>query len=146
MLSLFDLRVSHAVYSSLDCLLTGILSQGHLASKCPQNAGRGIYPHGGCCKLCESVEHLAKDCPTRKDATLGTTVLGVPDAAMNGMRGQRATHTSADDDDFIAMARARTEVDKEERSLSAQAKKAASGQAALSARAPQRKSGKVVSF
>ena len=26
---------------------------------------RGIYPRGGCCKICQSVRHLAKDCPEK---------------------------------------------------------------------------------
>lgn len=34
-----------------------------MASKCPENQGRGVYPEGGQCKVCHSVEHLAKDCP-----------------------------------------------------------------------------------
>ncbi|ORY87865.1 hypothetical protein BCR37DRAFT_331204, partial [Protomyces lactucae-debilis] len=35
--------------------------QGHITSNCPTNS-RGVYPSGGCCKICRSVEHLAKDC------------------------------------------------------------------------------------
>lgn len=40
--------------------------QGHLASACPQNKGKGVYPHGGCCKICGDTSHLAKDCELRK--------------------------------------------------------------------------------
>jgi zinc finger CCHC domain-containing protein 9 len=39
---------------------------GHLASGCPQNAARGIYPNGGGCKLCGKNTHLAKDCDVRR--------------------------------------------------------------------------------
>ena len=37
---------------------------GHLSRACPDNP-RGLYPNGGCCKECGSVEHFAKDCPTK---------------------------------------------------------------------------------
>ncbi|XP_046854190.1 zinc finger CCHC domain-containing protein 9-like [Xenia sp. Carnegie-2017] len=40
---------------------------GHLARSCSENP-RGLYPNGGGCKVCGSVEHLKRDCPmiTRK--------------------------------------------------------------------------------
>lgn len=38
---------------------------GHLSMSCPDNP-RGLYPDGGCCPLCHSVEHFKKDCPERK--------------------------------------------------------------------------------
>ena len=37
---------------------------GHLSRACPDNP-RGLYPNGGCCKECGSVEHFAKDCQTK---------------------------------------------------------------------------------
>ena len=37
---------------------------GHLAKSCPDNP-KGLYPKGGGCKFCGSVEHLKADC-TRK--------------------------------------------------------------------------------
>lgn len=37
--------------------------QGHIARQCPDNP-KGLYPNGGCCKLCGDVTHLRKDCPT----------------------------------------------------------------------------------
>lgn len=42
---------------------------GHLSSMCPHNVDKGIYPNGGCCKLCGEVTHLAKNCGLRKDGT-----------------------------------------------------------------------------
>jgi zinc finger CCHC domain-containing protein 9 len=43
------------------------LEKGHLASKCPQNAAKGIYPDGGCCGLCKGTDHLSRDCELRKN-------------------------------------------------------------------------------
>ncbi|EDV26546.1 Zinc finger CCHC domain-containing protein 9 [Trichoplax sp. H2] len=37
---------------------------GHLSKSCPDNP-RGLYPLGGSCKLCGSVEHFHRDCPMR---------------------------------------------------------------------------------
>ncbi|KAF9568156.1 hypothetical protein CPC08DRAFT_449561 [Agrocybe pediades] len=42
--------------------------KGHLASACPQNK-KGLYPNGGCCKLCGETSHLAKDCAVREKGT-----------------------------------------------------------------------------
>ena len=39
---------------------------GHLAGSCPNNQEKGVYPNGGCCKLCGQTTHLAKDCDLRK--------------------------------------------------------------------------------
>lgn len=39
---------------------------GHLASACPQNKFKGVYPNGGSCKLCGDTSHLAKDCGIRQ--------------------------------------------------------------------------------
>eukprot|EP00047_Mylnosiga_fluctuans_P012856 m.28120 g.28120 ORF g.28120 m.28120 type:complete len:209 (-) comp4500_c0_seq2:87-713(-) len=36
--------------------------RGHLSKACPDNP-RGLYPNGGCCNVCGSVEHLRRDCP-----------------------------------------------------------------------------------
>uniref|UniRef100_A0A0G4HJ28 CCHC-type domain-containing protein n=1 Tax=Chromera velia CCMP2878 TaxID=1169474 RepID=A0A0G4HJ28_9ALVE len=38
---------------------------GHIVSKCPQNTS-GVYPEGGECRTCGSVEHLQRDCPLFK--------------------------------------------------------------------------------
>jgi len=37
---------------------------GHLSGACPDNP-RGLYPDGGGCKFCGSVEHYRRDCPER---------------------------------------------------------------------------------
>eukprot|EP00357_Protocruzia_adherens_P018928 CAMPEP_0114975574 /NCGR_PEP_ID=MMETSP0216-20121206/2182_1 /TAXON_ID=223996 /ORGANISM="Protocruzia adherens, Strain Boccale" /LENGTH=224 /DNA_ID=CAMNT_0002336385 /DNA_START=44 /DNA_END=718 /DNA_ORIENTATION=- len=39
-------------------------NNGHLASRCPESA-KGVYPNGGCCHQCGSVQHLARDCPSK---------------------------------------------------------------------------------
>ena len=41
---------------------------GHLAKSCPDNP-KGLYPKGGSCRFCGSVEHLKSECPrkTEKD-------------------------------------------------------------------------------
>ncbi|KAJ7632684.1 hypothetical protein FB45DRAFT_791855, partial [Roridomyces roridus] len=79
-------------------------TKGHLASACPQNKAKGVYPNGGCCKLCGDTSHLAKDCGVRKqDSRVDSGVLGV---------GREA---GADEDDFHTLKRRRTEVDREEK-------------------------------
>lgn len=40
--------------------------KGHLSSKCPDNP-RGLYPDGGGCRFCGSVEHYRRDCPERNE-------------------------------------------------------------------------------
>ena len=70
--------------------------KGHLAGACPSNA-KGVYPDGGCCKICRQVDHLAKDCPLPNEVRLGTMV------------GEGRGHASqgADEDDFHIIARPR---------------------------------------
>ena len=50
--------------------------KGHLASSCPQNKDKGVYPNGGCCKLCGETSHLAKDCGIRKQGTYSRPTTG----------------------------------------------------------------------
>ena len=38
---------------------------GHLASRCPENKEKGVYPNGGSCKLCGETDHLARNCKLR---------------------------------------------------------------------------------
>ncbi|KAG1752863.1 hypothetical protein EDB19DRAFT_970532 [Suillus lakei] len=76
--------------------------KGHLASSCPKNKDRGVYPNGGCCKLCGETSHLAKDCGLRKQAQSGTaTFFGT---------GQSA---GADEDDFHTFKRRNADVDRD---------------------------------
>lgn len=55
--------------------------EGHLAKACPDNP-RGLYPNGGGCVFCGSVEHLKRDCPRKaeKDLRQGVKV-GMIDGA-----------------------------------------------------------------
>ncbi|KAI9173219.1 hypothetical protein H9P43_007350 [Blastocladiella emersonii ATCC 22665] len=59
------------VYPYATCFICN--ATGHLASQCPKNE-RGMYPHGGACKFCGSVQHLARDCKPTKPADEGPTV------------------------------------------------------------------------
>lgn len=49
--------------------------EGHLAKTCPDNP-KGLYPKGGGCIFCGSVEHLKRDCPRKieKDVKQGLKV------------------------------------------------------------------------
>ncbi|KAJ3808111.1 hypothetical protein F5876DRAFT_46719 [Lentinula aff. lateritia] len=78
-------------------------TKGHLASSCPQNKSKGIYPNGGCCKLCGDITHLARDCAIRqKDTGSLAAVLGVVDEKDVG----------ADEDDFHTIGRTRQQLDR----------------------------------
>ncbi|KDN52608.1 hypothetical protein K437DRAFT_292900 [Tilletiaria anomala UBC 951] len=84
--------------------------QGHLASTCPQNKGRGVYPNGGCCVLCSSVEHLAKDCALRREGHAGGTAAVT---LISSTKEAGSIALGADEDDFHALARRKQEVEKE---------------------------------
>ncbi|TFK21101.1 hypothetical protein FA15DRAFT_718072 [Coprinopsis marcescibilis] len=77
--------------------------KGHLASACPQNKARGVYPNGGCCKICGDTTHLAKDCATRKTGDAAKVAVGT---------GREA---GADEDDFMTLVRNTKQVEREER-------------------------------
>jgi len=79
--------------------------KGHLASSCPQNEGRGIYPNGGSCKLCGQTSHFAKDCSLRATEAASKSIL---------MLGDVRTEGGADEDDFHVIKRRRDAVVKEE--------------------------------
>lgn len=51
---------SAAGFPHAQCFVCG--EKGHLSRACPDNP-RGLYPNGGSCKMCGSVEHFLKDCP-----------------------------------------------------------------------------------
>ncbi|KAI8486548.1 Zinc finger CCHC domain-containing protein 9 [Branchiostoma belcheri] len=65
------------------CFICG--ESGHLSKSCPDNP-RGLYPNGGCCKHCGSVEHHQWQCPTNKSLG-GSEVIQV---------GTMDSHSSAD--------------------------------------------------
>lgn len=71
---------------------------------------------GGSCKLCSSIEHLAKDCELRKENSIG---LGNKALEMGLLVGENdknqdsARTLGADEDDFHELARKKAEVEKE---------------------------------
>ncbi|GAB1598978.1 zinc finger CCHC domain-containing protein 9-like [Argonauta hians] len=58
--SLKQCRVKGDVLAYAKCFICK--ETGHLSNQCPDNP-RGLYPNGGCCRECGSVEHYKKDCP-----------------------------------------------------------------------------------
>lgn len=56
--------------------------RGHLSSACPQST-TGLYPNGGGCRYCSSIQHLARDCKRTQQQQLkeglGVTQLGMLD-------------------------------------------------------------------
>ena len=66
------------------------LQQGHLASTCPRNKHKGVYPRGGSCKLCGEKTHLAKDCELNKR----------PSNNESGNTRYEPNKAGADEDDF----------------------------------------------
>jgi len=52
--------------------------QGHLSGQCPKNE-HGLYPNGGGCKYCGSVNHYARDCrPTQPGAERAPPLVAAP--------------------------------------------------------------------
>jgi zinc finger CCHC domain-containing protein 9 len=51
-----------------DCYVCN--GSGHLASSCPMS-DKGLYPRGGSCRECGSVDHLAVGCPEKKNGEVG---------------------------------------------------------------------------
>ncbi|PAA55348.1 hypothetical protein BOX15_Mlig003214g1, partial [Macrostomum lignano] len=60
------------------CFVCG--RSGHLSRSCPDNP-RGLYPKGGGCLLCSSVEHFKRDCPLmqrRRAAEVSAAEVALP--------------------------------------------------------------------
>lgn len=95
--------------------------KGHLASACPENKERGVYPNGGACKLCRETSHLAKDCGLRKQGAPSTQlhkkqlVIALADAIKDSDFIGTGREAGADEDDFHTLKRRKTEVEREEK-------------------------------
>jgi zinc finger CCHC domain-containing protein 9 len=121
---------------------------GHLASRCPENKQKGIYPNGGSCKLCGETDHLARNCKLRNKGAVDTFGLIVhrnsceADLATSGKTTFLGTgaEAGADEDDFHTFKRKSSQVDEEQR-MAERTDKSRSG---IPAQAQQKK--KVVNF
>ena len=96
---------------------------GHLASRCPENKQKGVYPNGGSCKLCGETDHLARNCKLRdkgRDAAFDLiahlNLCGV-NSAVSGKTTFLGTgaEAGADEDDFHTFKRKSVQVEKEQR-------------------------------
>jgi zinc finger CCHC domain-containing protein 9 len=105
------------------------LEKGHLASKCPSNS-RGIYPNGGSCKVCGSVQHRAQDCPDdKRGGPAPAVVLTEAEEELLKMKDDQVVlgtgrEAGADEDDFMIVKRRRTEVERKHAEAQAQEKAA----------------------
>ncbi|KAF7338244.1 hypothetical protein MVEN_02049700 [Mycena venus] len=86
----------------------------------PQNKAKGIYPNGGCCKLCGETAHLAKDCGLRKQGTVNELespclLIVVLDSTKDSDVLGVGREAGADEDDFHILKRRKTEVDRDEK-------------------------------
>ncbi|XP_025992547.1 zinc finger CCHC domain-containing protein 9 [Solenopsis invicta] len=82
----FECKVNRdASYRFAKCFICR--EQGHIAAQCPDNP-KGVYPHGGCCKICGSVTHLKKDCPDLVNAKeeSAITVEKMDDSAVESLQ------------------------------------------------------------
>lgn len=121
--------------------------KGHIAAACPRNPN-GVYPNGGCCRLCGQKDHLVKVCRLRKDSTDGTSgeLALEPDVIAN------FKETGPDEDDFHTLKRRRREVELEEElqeredTAAKVAEKAAQSNPGIQKPRPSTKKSKVVKF
>ena len=96
--------------------------KGHLASACPQNKAKGVYPNGGCCKICGDTSHLAKDCGLRRqgmqspsfDLHLADVYIAADVVQTTALLGT-GREAGADEDDFHTLKRKTKEVEREEK-------------------------------
>ena len=97
---------------------------GHLSSQCPENKEKGVYPNGGCCKLCGETDHLARNCKLRNRGTIdtscaflvaGTDLRSIQAVAGNATFFGTGVEAGADEDDFHMFKRKSAEVVKEQK-------------------------------
>merc|ERR1711973_1034159 len=61
-----EMKEGESAYPFARCFICK--QNGHLSGNCPENP-RGLYPDGGGCKFCGSVEHYKRDCPEKNGET-----------------------------------------------------------------------------
>lgn len=67
--------------------------RGHISRDCPQS-DHGLYPRGGCCHICGSINHLAKLCPDKEIPTPNAD----NDEGEGDISGKKRSAETGDDD------------------------------------------------